>query len=108
MNRILNIIKVNTRVFASQWHFAPRLGIGLFLTSSLMALIPFFESKTTELVINSFIKASENQITFIILFVIAYTLPTFIYSFKGYLETMNYIVLQEKWDLGHTSKATQY
>jgi ATP-binding cassette subfamily B protein len=99
MNRILNIIKVNTRVFASQWHFAPKLGIGLFLTSALMALIPFFESKTTELVINSFIKASDNQLAFIALFVIAYTLPTFIYSFKGYLETMNYIVLQEKWDL---------
>lgn len=100
LKSVIVTAKMSARVFKYQVSNFPTLTVSMLAVCSFVAASGFFESKMTELVINNLLSPGAIGTGFLItLFVIAYSLPSFLRNIKDFIDRKYFFAIQEKLSL---------
>jgi ATP-binding cassette subfamily B protein len=108
-SKIFDTLQITARVygyFFKEFKFLSLISLALV---AILAILPFFDSKTLELLVNNIAtrQSSEELVIVVVLIVIAYTFPSIIYAIKGYFDKQVFIKLHEYWVLRLVKKRTE-
>lgn len=98
LKRPKDLIKAIVFAIINLFKASPWISTGLFITSTLTALVAFAFPKAVQLSIDALVAGDPKRISFALIFLIAsFALPSVISSVHGILEQINFIKIQEYW-----------